>query len=149
MINAITGNVGSGTSLPSVSIRPRCYIFRGDMDQTSQRDGRTLDSHSKRSINTLRILIAGATGILAFCLAGLLDPRFLALPPTNPKAPVIVNLSIHVSQFLNSPYIIVPLFLVWTYLAISRRDQPRSWIFAFLAGVAVSMIVVHWTFRWI
>jgi hypothetical protein len=119
------------------------------MDQTSQRDGRTLDSHSKRSTETLRILIAGAAGILAFCVAGLLDPQFLALPPINPKAPAIFNLSIHVSHFLNSPYMIVPLFLVWTYLAISRRDQPRSWIFAFLAGIAVSMIVVHWTFRWI
>jgi len=77
-------------------------------------------------------------------------PPFLApLPPIDPKASVVFNMGMHVSYFLNRPYVVLPMFLVWTYLAISRRDQPKSWIFAFLAGVAIPLIIFRWILRWI
>jgi len=118
---------------------------RVSMSRTPQRDGTTPDAGTKLSIGTLRILMAGAAGILTFCVMGLIYPPFVAPPPPiDPKASVIFNLGIHVSYFLNSPYVVLPMFLVWTYLAISRRDQPKSWIFAFLAGVAIPLIIFRW-----
>jgi len=81
---------------------------------------------------------------------GLIYPPFVApIPPIDPKASVIFNLGMHVSYFLNSPYVVLPMFLVSIYLAISRRDEPKSWIFAFLAGVAIPLITFRWILHWI
>ena len=43
---------------------------------------------------------------------------------------------------INSPYVILPVFVLWVFLAVSRRDQPRTWIFAFLAGYGLPFVLL-------
>ena len=126
------------------------------MIRTSQQVGTPAGAEAKLSIGTLRILVAGAAGILTFCIVGLVHPQsFKPRAPVDPgafvdrSAFVIFNLAVHVSNFLNSVYVVPLLFLVWTYLAITRRDKPKSWLFAFLAGVVLPFIIFRWIFRWI
>jgi hypothetical protein len=126
------------------------------MNRTSQQSGTPTGAEAKLSIGTLRVLVTFAAGVLTFCIVGLVHPRsFEPLAPADPNAFVdrnafvIFNLAVHVSNFLNSVYVVPLLFLVWTYLAITKRDQPKSWIFAFLAGLAIPLIIFRWIFRWI
>lgn len=99
----------------------------------------------------LRALVAGAAGILTFCLVDVLDPQFVRFPSIEPSASAMFNLLLELSYFLNSPYVLLPTSLVSIYLAIARRDRPNSWIFAFLAGVTIPLIVLRipWMLRWI
>jgi hypothetical protein len=43
---------------------------------------------------------------------------------------------------INSPYVILPVFMLWVFLAVSRCDQPRTWIFAFLAGYGLPFVLL-------
>jgi hypothetical protein len=52
-------------------------------------------------------------------------------------------------HYLTGPYVIVPWFLVMVYLAISKREQPKSWFYAFLAGLALPGIIFHDVLHWI
>jgi hypothetical protein len=119
------------------------------MNRNPERGGTTPHAGGELSIDTYRVLIAGAAGILTFCILAFIEPQGGASPPIDPKASVLFNLSARVSRVLNSPYVVVPMFLVWTYLAISRRDRPKSWILAFLAGVAIACIILRWILHWV
>jgi hypothetical protein len=122
---------------------------REGMNRASQPDDTPPGDGTKLSTGTLTVLIAAAAGILTFCIVGFIDPQFVTLPPIEPSRSVVSNLLVEFSYFLNSPYVVLPTSLVWIYLAITRRDQPKSWIFAFLAGIAIPFIIFRWILRWI
>jgi|HubBroStandDraft_1064217.scaffolds.fasta_scaffold203823_2 hypothetical protein len=121
------------------------------MNRAPQLDGSPAGIGIKAPTGALRAFVAGAAGILTFCIMDLIDPQFVGFPSIEPSASVIFNLLLIFSYYLNSPYVVLPAALVWIYLAITRRDQPKSWIFAFLAGVAIPLIIFRfrWMLRWI
>ena len=52
-------------------------------------------------------------------------------------------------HLLDSPYVILPWFLVITFLAVSRRNKPKAWVYGFLAGFSLPSIIFHFLLRWI
>jgi hypothetical protein len=73
------------------------------MNRILQRNGTTPDTGKKLSIGTLRIFIAGAAGILTFCILGLISPRSVQpLPPIDTNAAPTFNLFMYVSYVLNA-----------------------------------------------
>jgi hypothetical protein len=79
----------------------------------------------------------------------LIDPKFTKPPSIEPSASVIFNLLLEITNFINTPYVVVPASVVWIYLAVTRRADPKSWTFAFLSGLVVPLILFRWVFRWI
>ena len=70
-------------------------------------------------------------------------------PSSIPEGPDALGQMSRLHHFLTGPYVILPWFLVMAYLAISRRDQPKSWLYALLAGGALPGIIFHFILRWI
>jgi hypothetical protein len=52
-------------------------------------------------------------------------------------------------HLLDSPYVILPWFLVITFLAVSRRNKPKAWVYGFLAGFSLPSIIFHYLLHWI
>lgn len=52
-------------------------------------------------------------------------------------------------HLFDSPYVILPWFLVITFLAVSRRGKPKAWVYGFLAGFSLPSIIFHYLLRWI
>ena len=98
-----------------------------------------------------RIFLAGTAGTL---IAALLEfvpglPRGSVFERTlPPEGPGLVGYLFRLQNFLTSPYVIVPWFLVMIYLAISRREEPKSWFYAFLAGCSLSSVMFHYVLHW-
>jgi hypothetical protein len=100
----------------------------------------------------LRILLACATGALIGLVISFLTPsprRPSVLESLTPEAPGLVGYTFRLQHFLTGPYVIIPWFLVMVYLAISKRQQPKSWFYALFAGWALPSIVFHYVLHWI
>src|SRR6185295_7833169 len=80
----------------------------------------------------LKMFLSAMAGTL-FVLGMQLIPtsrRSVLQPTPIPEGP---NPVVRVLHFISSPYVFLPWFLVMMYFAISRRNQPKSWRYAFLA----------------
>jgi hypothetical protein len=102
--------------------------------------------------NSLKIFLAGAVGILMGVSIAFLSPsprRTSVLEPVSPEAPVPLGYIFHFQKLLTGPYVIIPWFLVMVYLAISKRDQPKSLFYALLAGWAFPSIIFYYLLHWI
>jgi hypothetical protein len=101
----------------------------------------------------LRQIIFGLLGAIAyFVLLGVTPkpiPRSILQPNPSVEGPLFLSLLFRLEEFIRSPYVNVPVFLVFLYLAVYRRDRQNSWIFAFLTGYAVPGIVFYWILRWL
>lgn len=52
-------------------------------------------------------------------------------------------------HLFDNPYVILPWFLVITFLAVSRHNKPKAWVYGFLAGFSLPSIIFHYLLRWI
>jgi hypothetical protein len=75
-------------------------------------------------------------------------PSVLQSTPT-PEGPDLVGYMFRLQHLISGPYVILPWFLVMVYLAISRRNQPKSWLYALLAGGSLPSIIFHYILHWI
>jgi hypothetical protein len=112
------------------------------------------DATSAKQLNgTVRNLIAGAAGALTYFVLPMLFPspsrRSVLQPNIDPDTPGIIGMQYRLLHLLNASYVILPVFLVWIYLAISRRDERKSWIYAFLSGYSLPFIILYWVLKWI
>jgi hypothetical protein len=102
--------------------------------------------------SALRIFLAGAAGTLIGLVIAFLSPtprRASVLEPLAPETSSPVGYMFRLQHLLTGPYVMVPWFLVMVYLAISKRDQPKSSFYALLAGLALPSIVFHYVLHWI
>lgn len=125
---------------------------REDMDQSSslERTGKAVISIPISG--ALRTFLAGAAGTLIGLVIAFLSPsprRASVLEPLAAQPPGPEGYIFHLQHSLTGPYVIVPWFFVMVYLAISKRDQPKSWFYALLAGWALPSIVFHYALHWI
>ena len=99
------------------------------------------------------VATAGALIVLGMQLVPTFFPtpsRPSVLQPTPiPEGPDFLGYMVRVQHFVYGPYVILPWFLVMVYLAISRHNQPKSWLYALLAGAALPSIIFHYILHWI
>ncbi len=99
------------------------------------------------------VATAGALIVLGMQLIPTFFPapsRRSVLEPTSiPEGPDLLGYMSRVQHFHSGPYVILPWFVVMVYLAISRRNQPKSWLYALLAGAALPGIIFHYILHWI
>jgi hypothetical protein len=101
----------------------------------------------------LRNLIVGAAGALTYLVWRQITPtpgRGSVLQPAfEPGGPGLPGLASRYVHLINSPYVVLPVFLLWIALAISKRNDRKSWLYAFLAGYLLPFILLHWVLDWI
>jgi hypothetical protein len=127
-----------------------------DMDQVNPHRHPSQGSVPKPIGGSLIMFLAATAGTL-IVLGMQLIPTFFPAPsspsvlkPTSiPTGPDPVGYMLRLQHFVSGSYVILPWFLVMVYLAISRRSQPKSWLYALLAGCALPSIVFHYIFHWI
>lgn len=113
----------------------------------------TQDSVSKPISASLRLFLAATAGTLASVLLLSISPAprgpSVLQPNPYPNGPGLVGIIHYLQAIYSSPYFGVPVVLIFTFLAITRRDQKQSWIYAFLVGGSLPGILFHWVFHWI
>lgn len=125
------------------------------MDQITPPKHPAQDSAPKPIGAALRMFLAATAGTL-IVLALQLIPTFFPKPsrpsvlqPTSTlEGPDLVGYMFRLQHFMFGPYVILPWFLVMVYLAISRRNHPKSWRYALLAGCALPSIIFHYILNW-
>ena len=126
------------------------------MDHVTSRDRQSRSAVPKPINAALRLFLIAAAG--TFIVLGMqLIPSFFSAPtrpsvlqPTSiPEGPDVVGQMSRLQHLITGPYVILPWFLAMVYLAISRRDQPKSWLYALLAGGALPGIIFHFILPWI
>jgi hypothetical protein len=70
-------------------------------------------------------------------------------PDPYPNGPGLIGLIYRVQHIYSSPYFVLPVVLVFTFLAIKRRDEKNAWIYAFLVGASLPGVLFRWVFHWI
>jgi hypothetical protein len=126
------------------------------MDHLTPHDHQSGNPVPKPIGAALRLFLIAAAG--TFTVLGMqLIPAFFPAPTrpsvlqpaSTPEGPDILGQMSRVQHFITGPYVILPWFLAMVYLAISRRDQPKSWLYALLAGGALPGIIFHFMLHWI
>jgi hypothetical protein len=98
------------------------------------------------------MFLAVAAGTFASVLMLLIFPAptrpsvFQADP--YPDGPGLVGQIHRLQQIYSSPYFVLPVVFIFAFLAITRRDQEKSWIYAFLVGCSLPGILFHFIFHW-
>jgi|ERR1700674_1939398 len=120
------------------------------MDQTTPHDDPTQGSVPVRISGALRMFLAAAAGTLTSVLMLTIFPAPMRPSVLQPdpylNGPGFVGV---VQRIYNSPYFVLPVVLVFTCLAVTRRDQKQAWIYAFLVGGSFPGILFRWVFHWI
>jgi len=107
---------------------------------------------SKPITGSLRIFLAGSAGILVALALSLIPAMRSPSVLQRTLAPVNHGLAgdlFRLQQVLTSPYVIFPWFAVMAYLAVSKREQPGSWFYAFVAGSSLPGIIFHSVLHWV
>jgi hypothetical protein len=122
------------------------------MDQFTPHDEMTQDGVPPRISSALRMFLAATAGIFASVLMLAISPvpmRSSVLQPDSyPNGPGLVGLIHLVEHIYGSPYFVLSVVLVFTFLAVNRRDEKTAWIYAFLVGCSLPGILFHWVFHW-
>jgi hypothetical protein len=96
----------------------------------------------------LNLLIAGAVGaIFSSFLHVVIPSRTPGFPleqPLAPNTPLIITLPARVFHMLNTPPMLTILLAIFILLAMFRYGRKDAWIFAFLAGVSFTYVMIHW-----
>jgi hypothetical protein len=95
-----------------------------------------------------KLSLAAIAGIVFFLLSRLLaghTPYSSAIAPLHPvsASPLLNSLNriIHVAALFR---VQLALAILFAFLAIYRRRQQEAWIFAFLTGVSLPYVILHW-----
>jgi hypothetical protein len=95
-----------------------------------------------------KLLIAMAAGALFYGLSQIILPSSVSQPglsqPEGSHRPVLIELLERGVRLLGNFEVILVLSAVFVFLAVYRRRRPDAWIFAFLAGLALPHILIHW-----
>jgi hypothetical protein len=131
-----------------------CYIPVKIMDQITPHNDPTLGDVPTPISGALRMLLAATAGTLASVLLFLISPA-----PIRPSVlqsdpyrdmPGLIGQILRLEQLIySSPYFVLPVVMVFGFLAITRRDQKKSWIYAFLVGYSLPSLLFHFVFHWI
>jgi hypothetical protein len=117
-------------------------------------DQQQAGSHGPPTGSALRMFLVAVAGALLASVMLLIIPRphgSSVLDP-NPYSHVpgpLGEFQRFLLQLFDSPYVILPWFLVITFLAVSRRNKPKAWVYGFLAGFSLPSIIFHYLLRWI
>jgi hypothetical protein len=103
--------------------------------------------------SALRLFLAATAGTLASVLMLAISPvptrPSVLQPDLYPNGPGLIGLIHRLETIYSSPYFVLPVVLVFAFLAITRRDQKKAWIYAFLVGGSFPGILFHCVFHWI
>jgi hypothetical protein len=130
-------------------------IVLAKMDRIEPDRRRSQVSVRKPIGGALRMFMVATAGALIVLGMQLVPTFFTASPPSVlqptsfPEGPDVLGQMSRLQHFIYGPYVILPWFLVMVYLAISRRNQPKSWLYALLAGAALPSVIFHFILRWI
>ncbi len=98
-------------------------------------------------------ILAGAAGTLIGLAISFLTPgprRASVFERTfTRESPDLIGYMFRLQHSSLVPYVIIPWFLVMVYLAIFKREQPKSWLYALIAGWALPSIIFSYILRWI
>jgi hypothetical protein len=134
----------------------RVYLkYERNMDTINNR-APTSQGPSARTISSwLRLLLIASAGALIVIVMQLIPSVFPVLnrpsilQPASDTGGSFATYISRVQHFLYGPYL-VPIWFLWLiYLAISRRDQPKYWVYALLAGGSLPGIIFHFILHWI
>jgi hypothetical protein len=123
------------------------------MDQIIPPDPTTKGVIPTRISGALRIFLAATAGTLASVLMLAISPApmrpSVLQPDPYPNGPGLVGLIHRVQSIYGGPYFVLPVVLVFIFLAIKRRSEKNAWIYAFLVGASLPGILFHWLLHWI
>jgi hypothetical protein len=88
----------------------------------------------------LRQVIAAVAG----ALAGLLHITFSRPVPQERSPNAVIEIVFQIFQLLEKFGVVYIFFVVFTLLAIYQYRRRDAWIYAFLAGAEVPLILLHW-----
>lgn len=95
-----------------------------------------------------KLVAAAMGGALSYILYQLFYAwrfsRFEPPQPVHPPGPVAIEVLFQISQLFTSFEVLYIVFVVFTLLAIYKYRQRDAWIYAFLAGMALPRILLHW-----
>jgi hypothetical protein len=98
----------------------------------------------------LSLLVAGSAGVLfSLIWRSLSDYSFswsVLKAPFNSKQPLGIVL-VRLLHLLGALQVTSILFVIFVFLAVYRRRRPKSWTFAFLAGVLLPQVLFLWFTR--
>jgi hypothetical protein len=91
-----------------------------------------------------RLLLSAATGILTSLMILYLTPSDLLwgdLTKPAPNVPILFKTALQLVALLHSSVVQVAGLAFIAFLAVYRRDRPEAWLYAFLSGFGVVLIV--------
>jgi hypothetical protein len=123
------------------------YPSRDDMD-TSEKTSETLpQATGANKSGSVKLLIAGVTGILLYFLRVAVTPRLTSpsvlQPIQEPAYPSFLGVVNKFWLIVNGPYVLLFILVGFVVNAIVKRGHPDSWISALLAGHIFAFIVLH------
>ena len=104
------------------------------------------------TVARLKILVSFCAGVLVPLLGPLLvgrtTPQSVLGSFRTSTGHLLIDIPMHFFRILNSPPVVLLIFVLFTYLAITRRRESRSWALAFVAGAQLPFLIFHWLLGW-
>jgi hypothetical protein len=95
-----------------------------------------------------KLLIAVLAGVLFYVLLRYILPSTVSQgqssQPIGSHRPVLLEISERIVSLAGNFEVTLVLSAVFVFLAAYRRRRPDAWTFAFLAGVSLPHILLHW-----
>jgi len=117
------------------------HYLKGEKDQREDNSMKLNSSENRPS--WLKLIVVGLLGaltplILQQASLHAVPPRSVLERPLVPNQPPWYFATIRLVELLNSPAAVVALFVIFVLLAVYTHRGRNVWIYAFLAGMAVS-----------
>jgi hypothetical protein len=110
----------------------------------SEDHGPPLSAEARLSI--LRLYLAGAIGIFTSLMVSYLTPQNLlqgGFPKSTTGMPVLLKIVFQFAGWFNTSAVQIFGAAVMALLALSRRNRPEAWLYAFLSGFALAAIAIR------
>jgi hypothetical protein len=98
---------------------------------------------AKPNSSNARLLVAAAIGVLAL-MALYLTPGDLlreSFPTPTSGMPILLKALFYFEEWLHTPVVQIAGLVFIVFMAVRRRDRPEAWIYAFLSGFALTLMV--------
>jgi hypothetical protein len=98
--------------------------------------------------STLKLLLAAATGSVAYLLLRLIvpipAPQSVLVPNRTPEGPNLIGFLFRIHSLLFESFWLQLIYFGWfVLLAVAKRTQPMARVYAFIAGYGFPYIIFH------
>lgn len=102
------------------------------------------DSARSSKARSMGLLLAACIGILSCLMTLYLTPGELlrgSLPKPTASMPMLLKAPLQFLGWLQAPVVQVAAVAIITFLAVQRRNRREAWVYAFISGFALTVMV--------